>query len=94
MKGLLPEMVGRGQDISIVRYGDKEFAIPQGQSVQGGKINESMLKLGDAPDAAAAKAHLKTMGNIEGKPGAALSEIEALRLQEGALPSPSMPRAR
>ncbi len=86
VKGLLPEMVGRGQDISIVRYGDKEFAIPQGQSVQGGKINESMLKLGDAPDAAAAKAHLDTMGKVGGKPGAALSEVEALRLQGASAP--------
>jgi hypothetical protein len=86
VKGLLPEMVGRGQDISIVRYGDKEFAIPQGQSVQGGAINESMLKLGDAPDAAAAKTHLDTMGKVGGKPGAALSEVEALRLQGASAP--------
>ena len=69
VKGLLPEMVGRGQDISIVRYGDKEFAIPQGQSMQGGAINESMLKLGDTPDAAATKAHLDTMGKIERQAG-------------------------
>jgi len=82
IKGLMPEMVGRGQDIAIVQFGDKEFAIPRGVSGQGSAINESVAKLGDAPDAAALRPHLETVGKIGGKPGSALAELEALRLQD------------
>ena len=84
VKGLMPEMVGHGQDIAIVRFGDKEFAIPKGQSLQGKAINESAIKLGDAPDVAAQQQHLKTIGKIGGKPGQALSQIESMRMSPGA----------
>ncbi|MCY0541620.1 hypothetical protein OVW21_26700, partial [Klebsiella pneumoniae] len=53
VKGLVPEMVGHGQDIAIVRFGDKEFAIPRGASVQGEGINASAAKLAAGPSAAA-----------------------------------------
>ena len=78
-----------------MRYGDKEFAIPQSQSMQSGSINESMLKLGDTPDAAATKAHLDTMGKIERQAGRG-----ALRDRGAAAPGSELadhrrsPRAR
>jgi hypothetical protein len=81
VKGLMPEMLGRGQDIAIVRYGDKEFAVPRGESVQGSEINQRAAKLGDAGDVAAQDQLLKSMGKIGGKAGSALTEIEMMRLR-------------
>ncbi len=84
VKGLMPEMLGKGQDIAIVRYGDKEFAIPRGESVQGSEINQRAAKLGNAPDGAAQEQLLKSMGKIGGKAGSALTEIEMMRLRPDA----------
>jgi Domain of unknown function (DUF4157) len=85
VKGLAPEMVGAGQDITIVRYGNKEFAIPRGESLQGKAINERAAQLGEAPDAAARDELLKAIGKIGGKGGSALSDMEAMRLQPDTL---------